>query len=194
VTRVFSKQSVGRRARDAPGASIDIGARILLRDIDDADAAVIAAASSDPAVVKWTAMPIAMSIDEAAAWVRRVRDRRDAGELRPFAIETELLPFAGYMALAHDDARNRVAEIFYWLMPDARRRGVARAALSELTARAFSVWEVERLEILIDPRNRRSRKLARACGYVYEGTLRRKRIVHGNRRDLAMYARLASDV
>jgi RimJ/RimL family protein N-acetyltransferase len=56
-------------------------------------------------------------------------------------------------------------EIGYWLRPDAVGRGVMTAAAGALTAAAFAIDGITRVEIRCDAANRRSAAVARRLGY-----------------------------
>jgi [ribosomal protein S5]-alanine N-acetyltransferase len=63
----------------------------------------------------------------------------------------------------------------------------------------LSVWALtalglERLELLANPRNEASQRLAERAGFTREGTLRRYRRRHGVREDLVMFSMLADDL
>jgi RimJ/RimL family protein N-acetyltransferase len=60
-------------------------------------------------------------------------------------------------------------EIGYWLRPDAVGRGVMTAAAAALTAAAFAVEGVTRVEIRCDETNHRSAAIARRLGYRHVG-------------------------
>ena len=84
-------------------------------------------------------------------------------------------------------------EIGYWVRPSARGRGVATAATRALSEHAFAAG-TSRLELLTDPENAASQRVALAAGYRYEG-LRRSagRSRDGGRHDLLAWVRLAGD-
>ena len=85
------------------------------------------------------------------------------------------------------------AEIGYWVAPWARRRGIATAATTALTAAAFA-HGFARLELLTHLENAASQRVALAAGYHREGVRRGAASGHaGSREDLVAWARLADD-
>lgn len=74
-----------------------------------------------------------------------------------------------------------------------RRTGYATSALLTLCRYAYDELGLERLEAYLDPGSRTRQRVAVRSGFVREGLLRGKRTVDGTRRDLVLYARLASD-
>ncbi len=67
----------------------------------------------------------------------------------------------------------RTFEIGYWLRRGAEGRGYVSEAVQLLTRLAFDSLDANRVEIRMDTRNERSRRVAERLGFVLEGTLRR---------------------
>ncbi|MBQ1012708.1 GNAT family N-acetyltransferase [Micromonospora sp. M51] len=89
-------------------------------------------------------------------------------------------------------ARGQV-EIGYWVRPAARGRGVATAATRALSDHAFAAGTA-RLELLTEPENASSQRVALAAGYRYEGSRRSAGSGrNGDRHDLLAWVRLADD-
>jgi RimJ/RimL family protein N-acetyltransferase len=74
----------------------------------------------------------------------------------------------------HRRVGDAALEIGYWIRAGSTRRGLATEAVSALTRAAFALWDVERVEIHVDPRNAPSLGVARRLGYAEEATLRRR--------------------
>jgi ribosomal-protein-serine acetyltransferase len=100
---------------------------------------------------------------------------------------------AGSIGLHHLEWLVRSAHIGYWLSPDARGQGIVTRAVTRLTSHAFSQLDIHRLEIRAVVENQSSRAVAERAGYVFEGVLRGAELLHGTYRDLALYAKLASE-
>jgi RimJ/RimL family protein N-acetyltransferase len=85
------------------------------------------------------------------------------------------------------------AELGYWVTPEARRRGVATAAVRALSAYAFDTGIV-RLELLTHWENEASQRVALAAGFQREG-VRRGAVAGpgGVREDLLAFVRIAGD-
>lgn len=89
-----------------------------------------------------------------------------------------------------DDA---VGELSYWVSPQHRGHGYAARAVQLVVAHAFSQLGIERAEIRYEVDNAASRGVARRAGFVEEGTLRKKMVRGGQRRDLVITSRLKAD-
>jgi ribosomal-protein-alanine N-acetyltransferase len=80
----------------------------------------------------------------------------------------------------------------YYAFAGQERRGFMRAGLAAVTAHAFGTLKLHRLEANIQPRNRASIALVRACGFKLEGYSPRYLKIGGRWRDHERWALLAS--
>jgi RimJ/RimL family protein N-acetyltransferase len=76
----------------------------------------------------------------------------------------------------------------YSVIPSERGRGVAAAALTALTSFAWTIPELHRIELYIEPWNTGSVKTAERAGFQREGLLRSHQEIGGHRRDMLLYA------
>jgi RimJ/RimL family protein N-acetyltransferase len=84
-------------------------------------------------------------------------------------------------------------QIGYWTRPHARGRGIGSEALRLLVPRGFGLG-FARLQLLVDPENVGSVRVAENAGFRREGVLRGWMDLRDGRRDLIMYGLLAGDV
>jgi RimJ/RimL family protein N-acetyltransferase len=85
-------------------------------------------------------------------------------------------------------------EIGYWCRSGFTGQGYIIEAVRGVTRFAFATLGAERLEIRMDSRNERSRRVAERAGYRLEATLRRnERAVDGSLRDTLVFALLRSE-
>ena len=146
--------------------------------------------------------------DELREWLGWLDATRSRGDMRRYAqfAETQFEQLAGFdysiairgalagsIGLHHLDWLVRSAHIGYWLVPDARGRGIVTRAVIRLTCHAFARLDIHRLEIRAVIENQRSRAVAERAGFTFEGILRGAELLHGKRRDLALYAKLAGE-
>ena len=91
----------------------------------------------------------------------------------------------------HDDLRASVA---YWLVPEARRRGVATRAVRLLVRWAFATFDdLVRIELWSIVGNDASDAVARRAGFVEEGILRSRLRVGGTYRDVRCFSVLRGE-
>lgn len=87
---------------------------------------------------------------------------------------------------------------FYWLHAAHRGQGLAARAAAAVAERALTPsaeggWGLERLELGHRANNPASGAVARAAGFVHEGTERGKFLIAGEREDVLTYGRLRTD-
>ena len=165
---------------------------VSLREWRDEDRHGLVEMANDEAIQQWTRVPSPYTERDAEQWFALTRTTRAAGHQVAFAMiavdDDELL---GSIDLRIHPADPAIGELGYMVGPRARRRRVATRAVELITAWAFDTLDLVRIEILVDPRNQPSLKVAESAGYTREGVLRSYRPSrNGGRLDLAMYARL----
>ena len=167
---------------------------IRLRLRTDADNPAIVDACRDPEVVRWTRVPESYDEAKAAEWAVESQRQREAGTglhlVVADAASDELLGSIG-VHLNQDEGR---ADVGYWLVPQARGRGVMTRAVGLFSRWIFETLPVERIEITIEPANAASRGVAERAGYTFEGVLRSHTVIKGKRRDMAMHSLLRDEL
>jgi ribosomal-protein-alanine N-acetyltransferase len=76
----------------------------------------------------------------------------------------------------------------YAVAPRSRARAVASQALTALTRFAWSLPELHRIELYIEPWNVASQRTAERAGYEREGLLRSHQEINGERVDMLLWA------
>lgn len=77
--------------------------------------------------------------------------------------------------------------------PEDRGKGYTTEAVCLCTAFLFGQEQIERVQILLDPRNVGSRSVAERAGYSLEGTLRHAHFDRGEHLDLLLFSILRSE-
>ncbi len=140
-------------------------------------------------------------------WLPWIDSARTLGEIRRYAQYAQAQAQAqlafdygirsggtlvGAIGLHAIDYGNRSTAIGYWIAPTARGRGIVTRAARAIVAHAHEALELHRLEIRCVTENRASRAVAERLGFALEGTLAQAYFLHGEFRDIALYARLAT--
>jgi RimJ/RimL family protein N-acetyltransferase len=169
------------------------GSSVVLRPwrTDDVDA--VHEACQDADIQRWTTVPSPYRREHATSFVGDfARSRWASGEGAPLCISDGADGgVLGACDLVRISSHDRVAEIGYWSAPWARHRGAATEAVDLLARWALEQVGFDRLELLIDPENLASRRVAERVGAGLEGILRHKALIRGERRDMAIYALLS---
>ena len=113
-------------------------------------------------------------LDDRIELLRVFRGRFDLGEDFVYGVftrdESEVVGGSGL----HTRVGEGALEIGYWVRASRVGRGFARETTAVLTAVAFRVCAVDRVEIRVEPENEPSLRVARALGFAEEGILRRR--------------------
>jgi [ribosomal protein S5]-alanine N-acetyltransferase len=162
---------------------------VVLREFSEQDVPMAIELSTDPYVPLIGSLPANASRQEAREWVDGQRDRLAQGAGFSFAIaEADTDRAVGDMFLGIKQLPQGRASAGYSVIPSARGRGVAAAALTAVSSFAWSIPALHRIELYIEPWNVASIKTAERAGYKREGLLRSHQEIGGRRRDMLLYA------
>jgi ribosomal-protein-alanine N-acetyltransferase len=169
--------------------------RLLLRRprLDDIDAAV--PLLKDREVGRF--IPIIPFPYRRRDWTKFIRmnrgrpAKRPEGLSFPFVIEMDGR-MVGMVGMRWD-AKDRGANIGYWVGRAFRRQGIATEGARGLTRYAFEKLKAERVWATVLAGNAGSPKVLKACGMRYEGTLREHQVHRGKRVDIEYYGVIRSE-
>jgi RimJ/RimL family protein N-acetyltransferase len=165
------------------------GGGLVLRPWREDDAEGVYLACRDPEILHWMpSIPRPYTRSDAQAFVT---GRLNLGP-HQFAIAEYDRPI-GSIGIRIDDQKN--GHISFWCAREARGRGVATQALRMLCEYALAMLGAERLELVADPDNRASQRVAEKVGFRPEGVLR-SHLLHpgGRRRDSIMFSLLPGEL
>ncbi|MGH3041418.1 MAG: GNAT family N-acetyltransferase [Gaiellaceae bacterium] len=158
---------------------------VALRPLVETDAAALAVAARDPLVPYYTSVPESYTEKDAREFIGR-------GDNNFAIVDTETDELLGVISfLIMDHARGHFG---YWVGKEARGRGVATRALRLLTRWAAQEHHLARLQLIVEPENLASIRVAERAGFRREARLRSYVELRGARRDVYMYALLAEDL
>jgi RimJ/RimL family protein N-acetyltransferase len=154
---------------------------------------LLAVVENDEDISRYTRVPA--NPDEAfvRSWIRGYENGWDDGSRAGFAAVGAGGEVLGFAAIVHLDLPAAEAELGYVVARHARGRGVATRSVALLTRWAFDELGLERLELLIQPENTGSQRVAERSGYRFEGILRSKHIRDGRRADFGVWSFLRDD-
>jgi RimJ/RimL family protein N-acetyltransferase len=169
------------------------GERVVLRPWRLEDVPAVTAACQDAEIARWLAfVPEPYTEDDARFYIQ---DCLAAGEDRaPFAItDAETGEVIGSIELRVN--RMLTGHIGYWLAAEARGRGLTAEALLALSRWGFEELLLGRAELVTDPDNIASQRVAEKAGFTREGILRSILLNRdGSRRDGVMFSLLPEDL
>jgi RimJ/RimL family protein N-acetyltransferase len=185
-----------QRPREIPLPHPPLGdGAVSLRPWRADDLAVMTLALQDPEIPRWTTIPSPYGERDAREYLSRAEPDRLAGrELGLAVVDTPTDTVLGGCGLSRFEWPELKCEIGYWIARQERGRAVGTRAVALLSAWAVGPLGMERLELLVDPRNEPSNRLARSTGFTREGLMRGYRRRAEGRWDLVMYSLLADDL
>jgi RimJ/RimL family protein N-acetyltransferase len=167
---------------------------VRLRPWTLADVPAVTAACQDPEISRWTVVPQQYTDRHATEFIATRESDRAAGREIAFAVVDRGDALLGAIGMSNFDWHDHKGEIGYWLAREARGRGAGTHALRLLSRWAIEGLGLERVELLANPANEASQRLAERAGFTREGLLRRYRTRHGVREDLIMFSLLPEDL
>jgi RimJ/RimL family protein N-acetyltransferase len=168
---------------------------VTLRPWREPDLPGMTAALQDPEIPRWTTIPSPYGERDAREYISRAEPDRMAGrELGLAVVDAGTDAVLGGCGLSRFDWPELKCEIGYWVAREERGRSVGTRAVRLLSRWALGPLGIQRVELLADPRNEPSNRLAVTVGFTREGLLRAYRRRPEGRWDLVMYSLLADDL
>lgn len=99
----------------------------------------------------------------------------------------------GAIGLNRIEPINRRAHIGYWIARTHEGRGIVTRACLRLIRFGFEHLDLNKIEIMCEPRNLRSRAVPERLQFVEEGTIREAQWLNDRFVDLVVYGMLASE-
>lgn len=162
---------------------------VRLRAFRNGDAGMAMEMGQDTYIPTVGSLPARATHEQALDWVERQRQIHGGGSGFSFAIaEAGTDRAVGQISLRGWKLRHGRAEAGYGVMPSARGCRYAASALQALLDFAWSIPDLHRVELYIEPWNAASYRSAERAGFDREGLLRSYMEISGRRRDLLIYA------
>jgi len=148
----------------------------------------------DPEIARWTLVPSPYDESHARTWIEQTLRDWDDRAHAAFAVTDGGGEVVGAMGLRLHRQYSVNASIGYWVAREARGRGVATIALRLLARWALEEARLPRLELVTDPGNAASQKVAERAGFRREGVLRSYIERRGTRVDCIMFSLLPGEL
>jgi len=173
--------SEGLRSRD-----------VVLRFPAPEDVDAILPAFTDPEMREAGNLP---AFDRAglAASIDELPSLAEVGRLLALAaVDAHTGEVVGGATLHHLDAERRIVEIGYFVLPHARRRGIATTIARLLAEHAFSLG-IERVAAYVNVDNAASEGVVERAGFTREGVVRSMPKPDGRRVDKTLFSLLPGE-
>ena len=161
---------------------------VCVRPWRGTDLATVVEASRDPYIPKVTTVPAPFTKGAGERWLDRqdVRSRSGLGiSLAIAENESGRDEAVGAVVLMHRG--HGVYGLGYWLLPAARRRGLASRAVALVVEWTLAHTGVAELEALVEPWNEASIRVAERAGFTRDRLLRAEISVAGREADVVRY-------
>jgi RimJ/RimL family protein N-acetyltransferase len=163
---------------------------LVLREWAEADIPALVAAINDPEIAYWIPLiPHPYTEDDARAFLR---GDVLSDQLKLAIVVDEMVVGGIGMGVNSHDYRGTIG---YWVAREVRGRGVCTRALRLLARHGLKELALQRLELITDPDNLASQRVARKVGFRREGVLRAHlRHPDGRIRDSVMFSLLPGEL
>ena len=168
--------------------------RLILRWLDESDAAAQYAIYSDPVAMRYWSCPAWTEMDQAHDNIAQSIDAYSTGSGLRLAIALrDTGEMIGNFNLYAFSESNRRCDVGYALNRSHWGQGYLGEAMSAALDYAFTVLDLNRIEADIDPRNEASAKLLERKCFKKEGYMPERWIVNGEICDTVFYGLLRRD-
>jgi RimJ/RimL family protein N-acetyltransferase len=158
--------------------------RFRLRPYRSSDIDTYLRANQDPDILRWLPKPSPFTWEHARAFIEeRAPFGWSSGFAAPFAVADWSDELVGGISLGPIDTALRRALIGYWTAPWARGQGVATEAVRAICGWSFRALDVDIVLWEAEVGNVVSHRVAEKVGFVFEGTLRQRLWLRGERAD-----------
>lgn len=161
---------------------------VRLRPWTPHDVTCVEQAATDPRIVEVTSVPARYTPEEGLAFVRRQHERLTSGQGVSLAIARHDTGAAAGLVILQLRPQPGVAGLGYWVVPSARRHGLARRAVGLVTE--WGLGTFDRIEAWVEPANEASRRVLAVNGFQREGLLRSFLVLGSRRADVLVYSRV----
>ncbi|PWF26692.1 GNAT family N-acetyltransferase [Ancrocorticia populi] len=148
-----------------------------------ADADEVTVLCQDPEIQKWTTIPVPYGREDAVSFIQDVALpgwEKDSPTWFIRATTTDSSPILGAIGLTK--SAPSIAEIGFWLAPEARGRGVMIEALQKVVDFGFAELGLEAIQyscyVINGEPNWPSAKVAWRAGFTFEGKLRKNLVTN----------------
>jgi RimJ/RimL family protein N-acetyltransferase len=164
---------------------------VVLRELREADRAVVLSTMRDPVVAQWLNMPAVPSDRDFDSLLRVARGGRASGDRIDYTV-TEAGQDVSLGAVIASRRQRDNYEVAYLARAEGRGRGLMTRAV-----RLLCDWLLEegvgRIELRTHPDNVASQKLAERAGFTREGVERKSIWLHTQREDAIVWSLLPTD-
>jgi [ribosomal protein S5]-alanine N-acetyltransferase len=168
--------------------------RLSLRRVVEADLPDLLLVNGDAEVTRYLPYATWQSLDDGAAWLRRIEATHAAGSGEQLVMvrRDDARVVGSVLLFKHDEGSARV-ELGYVLGRAHWNQSLAQEAVVAACGHAFNALGIRRIEAEVNPDNLASNRLLQRIGFTREGTLRQRWVAKGETYDTHIYGCLADE-
>jgi len=168
--------------------------RLLLREILPSDIAQVFKGLSDPKVIQYYGVSY-NSIEATQIQMKWYDDLyfNQTGVFWALCLKDEPDLLIGTCGLYQFSFQHKKAEIGFWLVSQAQKRGLMSEAIKQVLRYGFEILKLNRIEAFVEPQNQDSKNLLAKHNFSMEGTMKQCEIKNKAFIDLQIYALLAKE-
>ncbi|HRO39339.1 MAG: GNAT family N-acetyltransferase [Flavobacteriales bacterium] len=168
--------------------------RLLLRELEDADAPAVLRLRSDPALMRFIPKPLFSQQEEASGMISEFHQAASVGEAILWGITVRGTEgVAGYIGFWRIMRERRAAELGYALHPDLWGQGLATEAVAAVVAHGFAQIGLQTAEAQVTPENAASIHVLERNGFVFQGEVPADAALGGPWKHALLYSKTAAD-
>jgi len=166
--------------------------RLLLRSLNIADATEMLFLRSDETVMQYIDRERIKTIEDAVAFIQKLKDSIDSNENILWVISLLDQPgtMIGNIGFWRIQLPHSRAEVGYLLHPDHWHQGIMKEALEAVIEYGFKTMNLHSIEARINPDNIASGKLLEKTGFTREAYFKEDYYYNGRFIDTAVYSLL----
>lgn len=166
--------------------------RLLLRQLDDADAEQVLRLRSNKTSLEFLDKPVMTSIGEATLLINKISSDTAANEGITWAMTLKENPalLIGTIGLWRIIKEHYRAEIGYMLLPEYFRKGYTKEAILTVTTFGFERVKLHSIEANINPANKGSAAVLKSTGFIKEAYFHENFYFDGSFKDSEIYSLL----
>lgn len=158
------------------------------------DVGCVRQASTDEDITSGTTVPDVFTPDEGRAYIERQWSRLDTGVGMSLAVADATTDAALGQVYVAVRPQALVAGLGYWIVPDARGRGLATRAVRLASDWVLTATGAARIEAWATTHNLASQRVLAAAGFSREGVLRSFLGDAVEREDMVVFSRVSADL
>lgn len=164
--------------------------RLILKEMTDADAAVLFEMRTNPELMKYIDRPKPNGIEDIHGLIEKMRQMKLKGEGISWGIYRKENPALnigniGFFRIVPEHYR---AEIGYMLQTEEHQKGIMFEAMQAVIQFGFDHMKLHSIEANINPENIASRKLLEKAGFVKEAYFKENYFFNGRFIDSEIYS------